>query len=583
MAQTTADEATDALIAQYLWREQQNSFMYEEFDEVYDSDDSDYSGKKQKKKKGGRKGAGQAKSARTDEPSLGRYDSKENLNTGGPNQEIGGDLTADGSRKKRKDLGQRREKGRPWTDQEETLFLEALDLYGRDWKKCGEHLTTRDSRAVASHAQKFFIKLCIQGKPLPAKVAESGLGYTLSGKLLDPTSAAAKAYGFKPEFIEKLQGVELQTALSGLEVPKLDLSRINCESMQLSAQQAQVEGQTEAAKVPAQPPKQSKPREKKQKVAIEEVSEAPTALAEPTEYVKNRPKRQVNTVQPQFMGETSESLQLMKCCEFTGPAGSGMACSQPFIVTVETEVLLVMDCHAHLSSYEIIGLLGGTWDAASRNLMVLDAYPCRRAAGSDARTSVELDPESEVEARAVMDQKSQRCIGWYHSHPTFEPTPSQKDCDNQRNYQAYCRDEHSNLEPYVGFIVGPYDMQLPTPRSQLSCFMVQQRNNQLLPFQVRYTTCSSSPSITDASCEKLLMLVDMFREDIGRIDLSEVWRPFSTLNQGLPDGDATTYLSKLMSSLAVHLQHVEVTQQHTFFYNLALQFQQKWNLNLGIQ
>ena len=42
-----------------------------------------------------------------------------------------------------------------------------------------------------------FIKLYKENKPLPAKVAESGEGYTLSGKPLDPDSAAARAYGAK--------------------------------------------------------------------------------------------------------------------------------------------------------------------------------------------------------------------------------------------------------------------------------------------------------------------------------------------------------------------------------------------------
>ena len=33
------------------------------------------------------------------------------------------------------------------------------------------------------------------------QVAESGEGYTLSGKPLDPTSSAARAYGLKPELL----------------------------------------------------------------------------------------------------------------------------------------------------------------------------------------------------------------------------------------------------------------------------------------------------------------------------------------------------------------------------------------------
>ena len=57
---------------------------------------------------------------------------------------------------------------------------------------------------MASHAQKYFIKLCLKGERLPAKVAESGTGYTLSGKPLDPESAAAKAYGFKSGMLESV-------------------------------------------------------------------------------------------------------------------------------------------------------------------------------------------------------------------------------------------------------------------------------------------------------------------------------------------------------------------------------------------
>lgn len=111
------------------------------------------------------------------------------------------ELTATG-RRKRKDTGTNRAQSRGWSDEEEKLFLEALDLHGRDWKAAAAHVGSRDARAFTSHAQKFFIKLAIAGKPVPAKVAESGHGYTLSGKPLDPTSSAARAYGLKPEILE---------------------------------------------------------------------------------------------------------------------------------------------------------------------------------------------------------------------------------------------------------------------------------------------------------------------------------------------------------------------------------------------
>lgn len=43
-----------------------------------------------------------------------------------------------------------------------------------------------------------------------------------------------------------------------------------------------------------------------------------------------------------------------------------------------------------------------------------------------AGTSVELDAESQVEVGGLMEERGQIPVGWYHSHPVFEPRPSQK-------------------------------------------------------------------------------------------------------------------------------------------------------------
>jgi len=57
-----------------------------------------------------------------------------------------------------------------YSDEEESLFLSGLNLYGRDWKKLAEHIKTRDTNSIRSHAQKHFIKLFRDGIPLPLKV-----------------------------------------------------------------------------------------------------------------------------------------------------------------------------------------------------------------------------------------------------------------------------------------------------------------------------------------------------------------------------------------------------------------------------
>jgi protein MYSM1 len=50
---------------------------------------------------------------------------------------------------------------------------------------------------------------------------------------------------------------------------------------------------------------------------------------------------------------------------------------QPFRIKVASEVQFILDVHAHLSQHEVIGLLGGTWDAEDRELHIQEAFPCR--------------------------------------------------------------------------------------------------------------------------------------------------------------------------------------------------------------
>lgn len=131
-----------------------------------------------------------------------------------------------------------------------------------------------------------------------------------------------------------------------------------------------------------------------------------------TEYALNRPQRAVTRNRKIQMGNTSESLQLVECEEFMKSSENGGSV-QPFTLQISAEVLLLMDFHAHLSEFEVIGLLAGTWDRESKHLAILEALPCQRESGSEDRISVELDPISEVVARAQMVEKGLVGTGWY--------------------------------------------------------------------------------------------------------------------------------------------------------------------------
>jgi len=83
-----------------------------------------------------------------------------------------------------------------WTADEKKLFVEGVALHGRVWDAVAAHIGSRGVPAVRSHAQGYFIKLCLAGKRVPRAVAESGgEGYTVSGKPLDPASVNARKYG----------------------------------------------------------------------------------------------------------------------------------------------------------------------------------------------------------------------------------------------------------------------------------------------------------------------------------------------------------------------------------------------------
>lgn len=46
-----------------------------------------------------------------------------------------------------------------WTMDEHFRFLEALQRFGKEWKRVQQHVGTRSSTQARSHAQKFFVKL----------------------------------------------------------------------------------------------------------------------------------------------------------------------------------------------------------------------------------------------------------------------------------------------------------------------------------------------------------------------------------------------------------------------------------------
>ena len=132
------DAASAALIAKLL--QEENPYGEDVYGYQDDSDDEDYGRAKRKKKKKPVKPPKAPKPPKEHKPPKEPKAPKEPKR---PREPTGDEEFTETGRRKRKDAGTARAKARPWDDQEEVKFREALVLYGRDWKKCAEHVGTK--------------------------------------------------------------------------------------------------------------------------------------------------------------------------------------------------------------------------------------------------------------------------------------------------------------------------------------------------------------------------------------------------------------------------------------------------------
>ncbi|XP_001381159.3 deubiquitinase MYSM1 isoform X1 [Monodelphis domestica] len=163
---------------------------------------------------------------------------------------------------------------------------------------------------------------------------------------------------------------------------------------------------------------------------------------------------------PRYPKSSFDPFQLIPCSIFNE------AKQEPFQVQVASEALLIMDLHAHVSMAEVIGLLGGRYSEAEKVLEVCAAEPCNSLSTG---LQCEMDPVSQTQASETLAVRGYSVIGWYHSHPAFDPNPSLRDIDTQAKYQSYFS---RGGAMFIGMIVSPYNRNNPLPYSQITCLVI---------------------------------------------------------------------------------------------------------------
>ncbi|XP_038162854.1 histone H2A deubiquitinase MYSM1 isoform X2 [Cyprinodon tularosa] len=214
---------------------------------------------------------------------------------------------------------------------------------------------------------------------------------------------------------------------------------------------------------------------------------------------------------------------------------------EPFQVIVCAETLLIMDMHAHVSRGEVIGLLGGTFNKEEKILEICAAEPCNSVSTG---LQCEMDPLSQTQACDVLSSLGFSVVGWYHSHPSFQPNPSVRDINTQDQFQSYFS---RGGAPFIGMIVSPYDSANTSPHSQITCLLVKENKEpsgqNKLPYRFNFLSSQNRPDWKQ-TMRRAQWIIQKYAQSHGSVQMDRLFCRDSSL----------TCLEKMLSSLARHLE-----------------------------
>ncbi|KFU86605.1 Histone H2A deubiquitinase MYSM1, partial [Chaetura pelagica] len=215
-----------------------------------------------------------------------------------------------------------------------------------------------------------------------------------------------------------------------------------------------------------------------------------------------------------------DPFQLIPCCLFTEEK------QEPFQVKVSSEALLIMDLHSHVSMAEVIGLLGGRYSEADKIVQVCAAEPCNSLSTG---LQCEMDPVSQTQASEALAARGYSVIGWYHSHPAFDPNPSIRDIDTQAKYQSYFS---RGGAMFIGMIISPYNRNNPLPYSQMTCLVISNEissdGSYRLPYKFEVQQMLEEPQ-WELIFEKTRWIIEKYRCCHSSVPMNKIFHRDSNL------------------------------------------------------
>ncbi|XP_030761687.1 histone H2A deubiquitinase MYSM1-like [Sitophilus oryzae] len=229
------------------------------------------------------------------------------------------------------------------------------------------------------------------------------------------------------------------------------------------------------------------------------------------------------------------TIRLIYCRPFT------VDNPQKFGVKIRLSTLLLMDFHAHTYLTEVMGLVGGSWDSQGKILTISCYEPCKNIASSS--THCDMCPISQARAAESIHNANLDILGWFHSHPTFAPEPSQQDLDTQQMVQQWI----GHSKPCIGVILSPFSSNGALISSPFRCLVVGKKPNfedQLVPFRLKVSVIPDEFNKTEFfnKMKRILHTEEGHLKD-KKLDFDKPY--FQDLN--------ITHLEKFISSVNMHL------------------------------